>query len=778
VPIKAAWQRGRFGDTTKAHEAAELALLTRDRQLFTQRLPDGGRSLPNDPIGEQGSVCQTDVSPEPGWALGGPARATDDVWHLPPDVISPDKARSRVEADVGVSSFIVHRNDQEFHVTLRPFGWSELPSGIDIISAGTEQFAFASNTSPNFRGAFWLDGGRRSPRGSIGSPQASTLAIMKDVVHDGSVWLVTELERDQCHRYLRVDFIFKGKVETVGPKDVVPLTKKRGETRRAVLFSANTSFDRLRIHYAMDARVGILGIGGVTEAARSWCAQRNQERAEEAAALAAAAAAGPQIDPITAAGMRSILDPGALYRIDIDLRWGARMHQADGSVQTVDDQSEYAPRNGGASETSRYYYFRTFPLPQPSPPVPLATVFDGRWRFSPPRDPFKPELLERHLIGYSPAQAEMNWLRNDPLESHFGVGHVAALAQAYKYKLGVGLQRVDAPGDEGKAGIIASFLLPLTRPDLLRTEAAVRLYETASTSPCAQPKPGATLSADVELAPRAWYEVNAALESERSGIPDTKLPGVTFRTSRYRDVAELAAATGFSFGDPGTRTGDIALKISPTTLSPGDHRGDDFAFEDILGVLGLEGWPVAEEARTSLLWHEADDGWKLGGVLIEAPEPLHRPGRCEVGSLSLIMGSGSSVLFDVVRHDRAAARLLFLTRTPFRPVRWFVGRTPHTPWNSLKQSAGKIDAVSEQLDLDVAIKPFAAAGIGSKARVLIPGLKFPSSKTPDVVRPGRPLKITRDPLLGLAFTDFRHAPQQRVGKLFLPVGPSFEGELA
>jgi hypothetical protein len=455
------------------------------------------------------------------------------------------------------------------------------------------------------------------------------------------------------------------------------------------------------------------------------------------------------------------------------------MHQADGSVQTVDDQSEYAPRNGGAPQTLRHYYFRTFPLPQPSPPVPFAAVFDGRWRFSPPKDPFRPELLERHLIGYTPAQAEMNWLRNDPLESHFGVDHVAALAHAYKYKLGVGLQRVDTPGDEGKPGIIASILFPLTRPGLLRTEAAVRLYETALTSPCAQPKPGATLAANVELAPRAWYEVNVALESERSGIPDTKLPGVTFRTSRYRDVAELAAATGFSFGDPGTYTGDIALAVSPSTLSPSDNRGDDFAFEDTLGVLGLEGWPVADEARTSLLWHEANDGWKLGGVLIEAPEPLHRAGRCEVGALSLVMGSGNSVVFDVVRHDRSAARLLFLTRTPFRPVRWFVGTPPHTPWKNLKQSTGKISAVSDERDIDVAVKAFGATAIGRKARVLIPGVKFPGPKAPDgIIRPGRPLKISSAPLLNLTFTDFRHAPQQRVGKLILPLGPSFEGELA
>jgi hypothetical protein len=768
-PLLSGWQAGRFGDTTKEHEAAELALLTREKSLFIRRMPDGGQSLPHDPIGAEAHICEANARAMPGWALGGPATLVNDVWHLPPDIISPDPARSRVEADIGIPSVEFRRGKDEYRIPLRPFGVDDVPPGIDLFAAGTEAFEKPSRTDPPFIGAYWLDGGRRLPEGSVGAPRASVLVRMNGMIHDGMVWLVTELQPIQAHRYLSLTFPQRGSDPiSLTPDAVVPLFDDGGkDSRIAVLFKAPIAFDRFRIEYALDCRVGILGIGGVTQAAIDWAATHNQQLADEAAALAAVADAGPQLDPVTAEGLRTILDPGALYRVDIGMSWGASMVQPNGTTKTVDGQPDYAPRDGGDPSASRSYYFRTFPPAAPAPASGMA-VFDGRWRFLPPADPFRPELLERHLIGYTPAQAELNWFRKDSLEAHFGVRHVAALAHVYGYDLAVGLQRVDVPGEPGGLRIIAVTLGALSEPALLRNEADRYRFETALISPCNLPSPGMSASVTEELAARAWYDVHVALPSNRDGIPDSRLPGVTFRTSRYRDVGELAQAIGFGFSQAGHRSGDVALAIDPGTLPAGSIVDDDLAFDETMAVLGMEGWPPSTEPRTSLLWWRgATGGWLLGGVLIECPEPVHRPGRCEVRGLKLAMGSAGTAAFDVVRRDRSGSRLLYLTRTPFTPQRW---RSVAWPIGRIQARAAAATRVRRSLTPVVAIRGSIGGLIGKGGLGGLGGLEGPGGKGG--------LRLFQDPRLDLAIEDFAHDPAARTGKLILPTAPSFAGERA
>ena len=739
-------------------------------------MPDGGRALPHDPIGAEAHICKAEVQAMPGWALGEPAARADDVWHLPPDMISPDPSRSRIEADVGMPSFEVHRDKAEYRIPLRPFGVDDVPQGIDLFAAGTETFAEPSLTDPPFTGAYWLDGGRR-PGGSVGAPRASVLVRMNGITHDGMIWLVTELKAIQAQRYLSLTFQQrKGDAIVRTPDSVVPLAGRRGRDMRvAVLFKAPIAFDRFRIDYVLDCRVGILGIGGVSQAALDWTAAHNQQRADEAAALAAVNDAGPQLDPVTAEGLRTILQPGALYRLDVGMSWGASMVQPDGATKTVDGQSDFAPRGGGDTATSRRYYFRTFPLAAPAPAHGLA-VFDGRWRALPPADPFHPELLERHLIGYTPAQAEQNWFRNDPLEAHFGVRHVPALANVYGYDVTVGLRRVDVPGDAGVLRIIVPAFGTVKRPLLLRNAADRYRHEVAEASPCVLPTPGMSASVTDDLAPRAWYEVHVALPSKRAGIPDSRLPGVTFRTSRYHDVDELAQAIGFGFTQGGYRSGDVALAVDPATLPAATVLGDDLAFDEILAVLGMEGWPPSAEPRTSLLWGRTTEGWRLGGVLIECPEPIHRPGRCEVSGLSLEMGSAAAAAFDIVHRDRSGSRLLYLTRTPFVPQRWRKSFRPieriytggQTGARQLRDLPGAPtipSSISGLVDKDKSI------GIGRLIEKAHLGTSGGSGGL-------GPMRLFRDPTLDLSINDFAHDPMARTGRLILPMKPSFAEERA
>jgi hypothetical protein len=58
--------------------------------------------------------------------------------------------------------------------------------------------------------------------------------------------------------------------------------------------------------------------------------------------------------------------------------------------------------------------------------------------------------------------------------------------------------------------------------------------------------------------------------------------------------------------------------------------------------------------------------WRCAGVMIESPEPMHRPGRLHVDALYLRMGFGA-IGFDLRMRDRSGSRLLFATSAPFAP---------------------------------------------------------------------------------------------------------------
>jgi hypothetical protein len=95
---------------------------------------------------------------------------------------------------------------------------------------------------------------------------------------------------------------------------------------------------------------------------------------------------------------------------------------------------------------------------------------------------------------------------------------------------------------------------------------------------------------------------------------------------------------------------------------------DDRAFEDALAVLGLDPWPAPREPRVVLLMQPGTP-FRLAGLLLEAEEPLHRPGRLELQQASLhrLPDNGAPVFeasFSVVRRDRAGTRLLLAPTSP------------------------------------------------------------------------------------------------------------------
>jgi hypothetical protein len=133
----------------------------------------------------------------------------------------------------------------------------------------------------------------------------------------------------------------------------------------------------------------------------------------------------------------------------------------------------------------------------------------------------------------------------------------------------------------------------------------------------------------------------------------------------------LKAGLGFTGAAVAAETpvvGDLAVA---TTTLPGGLvvDDDDQAFQHALAALGLEGWPVAQAPRLSRLWIADQAGaWRFAGLMIESPEPIHRPGRLELAGPSLTLEmtwAGSVPTFAIRRRDRSGSRLIYMTATPF-----------------------------------------------------------------------------------------------------------------
>jgi hypothetical protein len=274
-------------------------------------------------------------------------------------------------------------------------------------------------------------------------------------------------------------------------------------------------------------------------------------------------------------------------------------------------------------------------------------------------------MLARYLAGYEPAQSEEFRFCDDPLRAHFVADHVPALAKAYGFELGVAIRRVDRAGDEHAE---PTFILPIwafaTNPVFLTAVDQIR-YGYATDAACDVPTPGSTASVLTPLQPLAWYEVFVRARSMESGFTDGRLEGVTFRTSRWRDPGDMLAGLGFS--SPGHDaaaivSGDLAITVPGGGLAT--LVDDDPGFRAGLEALGLRDWPAADGARVSRLWSDVGGAWHLAGVLVESPEPVQRPGRVHVTTVSARAATGAAVPLDLARRDRSGSRLLFLAATP------------------------------------------------------------------------------------------------------------------
>ena len=694
--LAARWQVPRSGGGPT--DISELVLFSTSDSLWINRLADNGAGLDGNPLQQSANVCKSLASAGFGWAIGFFAGEDRPGFRLPPDPVSSNPLLSRVEAHMHHSGVNIER------ATVALDGVYTLPEPYSIAPAQLVTWPLPAEIKRLFEGhvvapnLHWLDGRKFAEllQGGFAFAGQQIRLDLTEAIIGGLLVLIAE------HKLfdIREDFFGLRIFDDVGAEWSQPdlVGVPTGET--AGLFHAPHAkpVQQLFINYPVGTALGVAGVGGVTLGAQDAAAAENKAIADETARLIQAAAAGPKTNPASnAPHQRAILDPGRLYRIDIDMLWSGEISKQNESGQIVsvsktgfgDPKTDVYNPKGGIKDTptKRRLFFRTTPKPVAREVPKYGHPQFALWLRS-QQNVFQPEMLQRYLAGYDPLQSEQFRFCDDPLRAHFLQDHVAALAKIYDFDLQVAVQRVDRAGDAYASPLLITPSWSFATDRAYLGDADRIRYDNAIASVCKLPTPGATATVNPPLEPEALYDIHVLAKSTKPAFIDGKLPGVTFHTSRWRSPAGMLAGLGLvTGGQPITAsvvTGDLVI-TRPSALAAAVAEGDDQAFQNSLLELGLDGWPVAEAARLSRLWVQIDGDWRFAGLMIESPEPIHRPGRFELDGLSLDMGNaGAAIRFDFRRRDRSGARLIYLTATPFTVItreRIAFGRWPfpHQP---------------------------------------------------------------------------------------------------
>lgn len=682
--LPARWQVPRH---SSIDDVSELLLGSTEGGLWVNRRSDGGKEL-GDPLGRIADLCNQQPTARPGWAIGHLAHPERTGFRLPPDQIARDPIASRVEAHM-------HHSAVPWEGELLSLDHAfTLPAPYSLTSARviTAENPFDPGVGRHFLGTFvapslhWLDGLDATDLVHAEEPYIEQRLALEPQEPIGSGLLVLVGAPQIFESMEQADRVMVEDTSAQNPRWHRQDIHALDDGQVAVVFTqeTNEAITAVTITYPLGVSLGIAGLCGLTMGAVTVADAERESISAFTATLSAAANDGPPSSPVsllpsTVKPARAVLDPGRLYRLDIDMSWSGQLYQQDeqGSrvlVTRVDAQDQYAPRGGGDKRTRRQLFFGTTrTVAQEQSPAKGATGY-ASWLYR-SQDVFQPEMIERYFAGYEPGQSEEFRFCDDPLRAHFSQNHVRALATAYGFALSIAVRRTDRPGPQHEHPVeITPSWSFITNPKFLGAVDQIR-YAEAFESPCKQPLPGATAAADpVALDTQAWYEVYVLAKPlyPHDGFAEGRLPGVSFRTSRWRNPEQMFAGLGLSVESPTQHTPEPVmvgdLPIPGTAISgEGVIEGNDQAYLDALTALKLDDWPVARAPRLSRLWvDDGAGGWLFGGLMIESPEPVHRPRRLEITGLEFSPGSaGPSLGFEIHRRDRSGSRLLYLTGNPF-----------------------------------------------------------------------------------------------------------------
>lgn len=687
--LAARWQTPRT-TTSPGADVDELVLFSTSSDLWVNRVADPAK-LPDNPLPGAADICHRAVAATRGWAVGYLAALLPDGFQIPPDPIGSDILDSRVEAEMKHFGVTVAGDE------VMPDRPSFLPPPYSLSPAQLVAWPGPQKIEREFQGHLNVPDLSWIPGAAVSEVLKSDLAIqyiaqridllLVEAILDGEIVLVADrrlFAQGERGAGLRV-------IDDGGRNWALAFTVPLPTGEMAGMFRAppGQPASEVSVAWPLGETLGLVGISGMTKNALDAAAAENAAIATAAAAAAAAAAAGPKTDPqANTSYQRTILEPGKLYRLDIDMTWSGELYKQNETgtrvlVDSKTDQIDYTPKGGATPPSKRQLFFKTTPKPPAgATKLPYGHAGFTQWLHV-KQDNFQPEMVQRYLAGYRPAQSEEFRFCDDPLQAHFTQDHVVALAKAYGFDLKVATRRVDRPGPSYALAKLSTPIWSFNLDTSFLTDTDKLRWSYATASDCSVPKPGTTGTVIEPLEPQALYEIYVLAKADDAAVADGRLPGVTFRTSRWRAPADMLAGVGFTVAGlmtPPVMIGDLRCDVS-SFGAPRNEVGDT-SFQAALLALGLDGWPLAAAPRVSRLWSlHTPDSWLFAGLMIESPEPIHRPGRLELQGLALAMGhSGSGIIFDLQIRDRSGSRCIFLTSKPFRVItRELIGGGLHLP---------------------------------------------------------------------------------------------------
>lgn len=666
--------------------ARELALLTWETNTWTRKLADGAVHAPGKPIDRLASHCTLRATPQRAWALAAAARLLHpgEYWRFdsPP---APTPFISQFFVTTGAS----WRLPKKLKI---PIPDARLPLNSATTGLVPWQYPMRAMQVTTFPAEYGhplqvFTGGLRLPQ-ALGASHAGDdtknlqsqlvevrLLFSVPLVDPVVVFTVPRGEVDE-RWWVKAGFTARDGIHT----EVNPTRTDPGPTDDLLALTYQTGGPcvDVTLRYVAALDVTVLGVQGLSVTANDAAAQSN------AADDAASADTAGRVRTLGKKGVKAnktLLKPNTVYRIEVGLS-GAGHRRVDGKQS--DSQT---------TTSTRRFWFKTADVPtgqrgsrgvQYTPVDSTAAVEIRRAQtvesiahyteFAVPRtvatrtDSFDPTYLQRYIQSWQPIDKSTNWFASDPVAVHFSVDHVADLAAAYKHTLRLVARRTDPdPQQDPPLTMFDLATLFVGAVSKFAAPSDLALLDLVTQGPCPYPVPGASIGGPVLLDPQHQYEL--FLEFPRTDDPDlrARIPGVVFTTSRYGDPAAMLAALHLSPGpDLPAPHGDLPVDL--VAAVPGVQTGDA-PLQQALTGLGLERRSPVRTARSTALWCRTGGQWQLHGLLLEAPEPIHRDdtldlkgfgGRIRVDSLTT--GAGAS--FGTQIRSGTGDRVLFLT-TPF-----------------------------------------------------------------------------------------------------------------
>lgn len=255
---------------------------------------------------------------------------------------------------------------------------------------------------------------------------------------------------------------------------------------------------------------------------------------------------------------------------------------------------------------------------------------------------FDPRGISRYITQVQPTHEMPPHFLDDHVGFWFMVDHLQPLVDKYDRVLQVKVLHTrpepgslhaepeHVPGSRHVLDVTRDAETKWTVDTLSWFPADRRLVKATEAAPCLGGSPAlgsSSVSVSADLAPVSEYDLLlAAVPKVVGAAAEVVIARSHFRTSRYRNPAEMLGALGFapSLGLMAPNDAIVSAALSASALKLGDA-----ALDAALASLGLDPWPLPAGPRTTALWlrpSTAAAPWRLAGVLVEGDEPIYRAG--------------------------------------------------------------------------------------------------------------------------------------------------------